>query len=229
MQTSFANSMVGFCFPVKVSLNDVKNHLSAIMAPHDKVFLRESLNCIETSISERRVTLFRNWLKRKYRIVDEYSVYQGNKRVQTVKSHTISKDHCKLELTRKIKTNSNTTIVDARKNGRIARSERSADGERKSNLMLMSGRMGSIEIDQQEVSLTCHYRNANRYLLDINIRDFDASLMTTVEITSGQKVNIGEIVENINRKSRGINNKGIGFNTEKTKGRSTYTYFVTIK
>lgn len=225
-----ANTLTGFCFPSNVSLNSVKSHVNVILAPQDKVFTRESMNCIELSISQNRIPLFRNWLKKRFQISDEYSVHQnGDQQIQTVSSQNIPSKHCKMEMVRTLNSNLNTTNLGLKKKGTLSNTQTSATGETKSNLMLLSGKKGSVRVNDNSVDITCHYKSAHRYLLDISVNGLDSSLITSVEIVAGQKLNLGDIVKDINRKSRKINSDGLGIEVEKSKGSTTYSYFITIK
>lgn len=219
----------GFCFNRSVSLNQVRAHIDIILAPGDKVYKRESVNCLELLITARRQKLFRNWLTKKYPISDEYAVSQRGGSVPAISTSKVSNQHCKFEFLRTMKDKLDTTKVEVGSRSGIRKTENRGSGELVSNLMLLEGRKGSIDIGDQEVYLTCN-RSGSRYILDVNIKGLDSSLMTSVEVFTGQKLNIGDIVEKINRKNREINSKGfVGGSLEKSKGQTTYNYFITLK
>jgi hypothetical protein len=219
-------AMTGFCFDRSISLAAVKSYLSPILKPGEKVYPRASMNCIELDLSSARKGLFEKWINRRYRIE---KLYSGNQ----VQDFTVENNerlrHCRAQLRRVLKGKGSRDNIDIKKGGTAKRTEYRTEGTRSSNLLLGVGRKGHIEVNGNRVGLICFPRGVGRYEIDVSVIESNGnSLSTSIQVSSGSSVNIGEVVENIKRKGRNIDiRQGVGFN--RTKEENRYDYFLVVQ
>ena len=82
-------------------------------------------------------------------------------------------------------------------------------------------------MDDQEVFVTCHVFGTN-YRVELSLDSSNSSLSTSVNTTKGSRLNIGQMVEDLNNRSRNIDIKK-GVNYQKQKGRAVSDYFLIIQ
>ena len=219
---SVSYALEGFCFSANTSLKSVKSYSQTILAPGDKVFDRKSKNCLEFQISPNRRELVRKWISQKYKISSTYSEGARNTLSQ---SETIVVENCRLKIERVSKGKAQKTNVDVGKRNGLLQQIQSSSGVRTSSMLLGKGFHGSLRVGFETVYLTCIGKTGVGYNVAVSLDSPTSSLRTTVFVSSGKKVNIGQVVNSLNDKQKSLGtNKGLS--VEKTKGKSTYDYFL---
>jgi len=215
-------ALEGYCFSRGTSLSRVSSHVKVILAPKDKVYKRDSLNCIELEISASRKELVEKWIRKKFRILKTYTDTPtlGSSNTQPITAN------CRLKIERvsQGKSQINRTRLGSRNS--VTQTNSSLSGVRTSNIVLGLGFSGSIRVNEEQVSLTCKSIINGGYLVSVSIDSENSGLVTTLQVYSGKKVNLGQVVNNLNSKSNTI---GIpsGLDSTKSKSKETFDYFLT--
>lgn len=218
-----ARSLTGYCFESNVSLKAVKRHVAPILARKDKVFERPSMNCIEVTISNSRKDLFETWIYKKYKPLRIYTTDGTVEKNQAMGQMPM----CRMTVEKVSKGNSTIDEASVGSKNRLKRTENKSQGVSRSSLVLTSGVAGRIRMNNQEVFVTCHVFGS-RYRVELSLDTQNSGLSTSVNASKGSRINIGEIVENLNDRSRKIDiNKGVGY--QKGKGQTASTYFLIIQ
>lgn len=220
-----ASGLKGFCFERNVSIRQVKGHVSTIKAPADKIYLRESLNCIEMNIDNSREDLFRKWISRRFKIIRQYS---GNSNGAVITKKLI-RGQCNMKLRRVGKGQSETDNYQLGKSSKASKTISNNKNERVSTLVLTEGLRGSLSINGNRVELVCNRAGATYYQLDVFTTDQSGNeISTNVSVNKGRELNIGQVVENLDNSSTNLDiNQGIG--RTKTQGNIQYDYFISIQ
>ncbi len=222
---AYANGLKGFCFERNVSIRQVKGHVSAITAPTDKIYLRESLNCIEMNVDSSREELFRKWISRRFKIIRQYA---GNTNGAVITKKLV-RGQCNMKLRRIGKGQSETDNFQLGRNSQASKTISNNSNERISRLVLTEGLKGSITVNGNRVEIVCHRAGASNYQLDVFSTDQKGNeISTNVSVSKGRELNIGQVVENLDNSSTNLDiNKGVGKN--QTQGNIKYDYFISIQ
>jgi hypothetical protein len=198
-----AEDLASFCFESNVSLSNVKQSISFILLPEDRLSLRPEDNCLDIVTTPSRKTILNKFLSRKYNLL--------NSEEPTL---TPERSECRLEFktTTKKKTNSNAANI-GQKNNLVTTSGNSI-AVSTTELLLMAGRPGTLNINAQMVM-------PDKSLLDISqnlqvecrplphdnfelIFYFDAkdkaTVSTTVQLKRGESLNIAGIKNTLDDK-----------------------------
>lgn len=215
-------ALEGYCFPASTSLKAVKNYTSTVLTSNDKVYERASRNCLEFEVSPGRQELIRKWIQQKYRIVRTYSEGEGSS--SFVEASTVTQN-CRLKIERisKGKTTKTNAAVGSRNS--LNQQQINSQGTRTSNMLLGKGFNGSLRVGLETVFLTCLGASGSIYQVSVSLDSPTSSLSTSIQVTPGAKVNIGQIVENLNEKRRTLG-VSVGAQIEKTEGTTTHDYFL---
>jgi len=218
-----AKSLTGFCFEKNVSLRTVKSYLQPILAKSDKVFERQSMNCIEVALDASRKDLFETWIYRRFK---PSRIYTSNGVVEK-KQAMGQMPMCRMMVEKTNRSDSTIDEVSAGSKNRLKRTQNTSTGVSRSSLVLTSGIAGRISMNDQQVLVTCHVFGSS-YRVELALESGNSALSTSVNTSKGSRINIGQMVEDLNNRSRNIDiNKGIGY--QKGKGSSISDYFLIIQ
>lgn len=217
MPTAFG--LESFCFPGSTSLDKVSSHVSAILAPRDKVFKRESLNCLELEISPSRKELVEKWIRKKYKVMNTYSEGVSNK------TQSMVTQNCRLKVDRISKGTSQTNNTRIGSRNSLSQTNTRSSGKRTSQLLLGLGQNGSMRVNDEIVFLSCRGVNGGGYVIGVSIDSESSGLTTTLQVTKGSKVNLGQVVNSLNSRS---NTVGIprGIDKSKRKSNESFDYYL---
>jgi hypothetical protein len=218
-----AKSLKGYCFESNVSLKAVRSHLSAILSPRDEVFERPSMNCIEVTISSTREELFETWIYKRFKPIRIYRTDGVVENNQTMGQMPM----CRMTVERVSRSDSSIDDVSVGSHNKLKNTRSKSNGVSQSSLLLTSGVRGRLRMDDQEVFVTCHVFGTN-YRVELSLDSSNSSLSTSVNTTKGSRLNIGQMVEDLNNRSRNIDIKK-GVNYQKQKGRAVSDYFLIIQ
>ena len=226
ISNSFASGLTGFCFDKGVNVSAVKSYLAPILTGRDKVYTREALNCVELKLSEARKPLFEKWINRRYRITRTYSGNDSGGSVMVPSSGITG--NCRIEVKRVSQGSSTKDNISIRKGGSLSRSEFESMGGGTSRLLLGQGKKGHISVNGTRVGLICFSRGSQFYEMDVEVEGPRGSVSTSVTVSVGSAINIGEVVEDLNRKSRGVNIPN-GIDYTKEKGKHIDQYYLLVR
>lgn len=219
----YAKSLTGFCFDSNVSLRAVKSHLRPILARKDKVFERQSINCLEISLDAARRDLFETWIYKRYKPIRIYTSNGVLEKNQAMGQMPM----CRMMVEKTSRSNSTVDEVSAGSKNRLKRTQNTSSGVSRSSLVLTSGVAGRLRMNDQEISVTCHAFGSS-YRVELALESGNSALSTSVNTSKGSRINIGQMVEDLNNRSKNLDiNKGIGF--QKGKGSSVSDYFLIIQ
>lgn len=92
-------------------------------------------------------------------------------------------------------------------------------------MLLGKGFNGTLRVGLETVYLTCLGSKGGSYQVSVSLDSPESSLATTVMVSRGSRVNIGQIVDSLNDKKRSV---GIpkGASVQKKTGQNTHDYFL---
>jgi hypothetical protein len=215
-----ASAMSGFCFREDVTLLQVERSLGAILHPSDQVVKNASTHCIEIQGSNKRTNLYEIFLNKQFRVERSY----GTEQKDLIESGV---PPCNINVRR---TGSNTNTINSFSIGRknnLRKNESSSQRITNSQLLIDSGRSGSIQVDQYRIKVTC-INLIRRFKLDIELEHMNGGVNTSVTVVPGQELDLGSIVDDINNKNKSLSlSKGI--KKSHTLGKVQSKYSITVK
>jgi len=195
----------------------VKSHVSSILAPKDKVYFRRAKNCLEIKLNPKRQELTRTWIGKKYQVIGpdigSASLAMGRE--------------CRLKVERTLRASSNTTKLKIGQRSGVNRIDSNSMGKRSTSLLLSSGRQGRIRYNDEIVFLKCIKGGGDNYQVEISVDAPQGGLSSSVSLVKGQKINIGEIInQNRARSSRLSLSSGAAVSSKEALGK--FNYFLMI-
>lgn len=135
---------------------------------------------------------------------------------------------CNIAVIKKIDEKYKKTNFKIGKDSRFKEYSSTNIGQSTSTLLLGSGKTGSISINNQKIDIKCTHISNSNYDLEISINGDAGGVSTSISLSRNQQTNIGEIVQDLNDKSK---EKDItsGYSKSKSKRKNYYQYFVTIR
>lgn len=224
MSFAFADT-VNFCFDRSVNLEYARKELMSIAAPSDQIDIRRAPHCLEAEVSAERVILFDKYLRRLY----PGKVRQGEhfREDPVERAESIASFHCTIEVEQVGKDNSQLDEVSVGNKNRLKRTETQGVSSSKSQMLLGKGRTGKLVVNGRSVTVSCSPRGA-QYQIDIQIQAPNGSVETSLTVSQGQRVDLGNIVDQFERNGRLLDiNSGAGVTKEQGMNRSDY--YLTVR
>lgn len=207
-------------------LKAAKKYSEVILAPNDKVFERPSRNCLEFDISPSRKELVVKWIKKKYRITNTYSDQAGG--LPSSPASGVVVENCRLKLERHSRGNSRQRGVSVGAKNSIGQTDQQSSGLKTSSILLGKGLHGTIRVGLERVFLTCMGRAGGGYNVSVSLDSPNSAISTSVYIRPAKKVNIGQVVENLNNKRSSVSLPS-GAQVSKTTGENRFDYFLSVQ
>ncbi len=207
-----------YCFNPDVSLSEVIQHLEVMLTPKDRV-TRSGSSCLDVTVSVSRTPLIYKWLKKKYRV--RTPKYAQNSSAQAAE---VTKN-CRLQVERISKGKTLNDEVSLGNKTRLNRTTRTSSGKSVSSLLLGQGFSGAIRVNDRQVFLTCKSGGSGFYTIQVSLSEESSSLSTVIQLRSGQKQNIGQVVEDLKTREKSLGLPG-GIGVKKEKKNFTYDYFL---
>lgn len=221
--TAKAQSLKGYCFENNVSLRAVKSHLSPILSRNDKIYERPSMNCIEVTVSDVREELFETWIYKKYKPIRIYRTDGVVEKNQAMGQMPM----CRMTVERVSKSDATNDEASVGSKNRLKRTRSKSGGVSRSSLLLTSGVQGRLRMDDQEIFVTCHVLGST-HRIELSLESGASALSTSVNTSKGMKINIGQMVQDLNNRSRSLDiNKGAGIVRE--KGSTVSDFYLIIQ
>jgi len=220
-QNSYSLGLKGLCFKASTSLDRVLMDMKALALPKDKFFKREAVNCIEVKLSDARFSLYQKYLKRKYLITRTYSGMDTG----ATRPQGLTGQNCRIEIQKVSSDESTTKQFGLGKKTKLSKSQNSGSRTSTSRLLLASGQKSNMAMDGNSVDLVCWPSSDVTARIVVSLSYDSSRLSTTVSVRKGQKVNLGQIVDKLNDKSRDISlRRGLGY--KKTNGQRVSDFFL---
>ncbi|MCR9205047.1 MAG: hypothetical protein NXH75_10745 [Halobacteriovoraceae bacterium] len=215
-----------YCFKRSQSLDQIKSYLQTVTAPKDKIFKRESTHCLEIKISSNRKDLLEKWMYKKYRPLKNYNESRGTNMPAT--STQPRSGTCRLKIETISSGNANTETYAVGKRNTVNKTNTKSSGRKVSSLLLGVGFSGYITVNDEKAELKCQSVGGAGYRVALSVQGGQNGIGTNLQVRKGQKLNIGDIVNDLKRKRKSIGlSKGV--EVESTKGSEKTTYFLTAE
>lgn len=215
-----------YCFKRSQSLDRIKSYLQTVTAPRDKIFKRESTHCLEIKISSHRKDLLEKWMYKKYRPLKKYNEGHGTNMPSTLSQS--GSGTCRLKIETISSGNANTETFAVGKRNAINTTNTKSSGRKVSSLLLGVGFSGYITVNNEKAELKCQSVGGAGYRVALSLQGGQNGIGTNLRVRKGQKLNIGDIVNDLKRKRKSIGLPS-GVEIEKTKGSQNTTYFLTAE
>ncbi len=205
---AYGQNFQSYCFPKTVNLNEASSFVKAILTADDVIRKNNKLNCLEIKIDEARVELVRKFLSSRY---------------QTHTNFEVQPSLCDMEITEVTNSDKDTNSISIGKRNNIIQSNDNNTGTSISILKTLEGKWSSIEMNDSTAEIKCAKRGSN-YEIEIRIGSENSFLSSSRIVRSNEKVDLGEIVQNLIDKNKTIAlDKGITrTNSVGTKSKKYY-------
>lgn len=207
--------LASFCFNPPVNLSQVKEEVSFLLLPVEKVFLRSPDNCIDIATSSNRVKLLEKFLSKRYSLTEEPEMKAIAERM--------SNQHCRLELktTRLKKTNGTQFIIG--QNSNAAASASNASEISTSELLLGLGKPGLLEIGARSLMVECRRGASGIYQLIFSFSEQSrAKVNTEISVKKDETVNIAQIENELDQKNKTLGIPQISYKEDAGKEQISY-------
>ena len=192
--TYASEDLVSYCFEQTTNLREAEASLSFLLLPREKVFTRPEQNCFDILTSTDRSNLLEKFLSKRYTLISE-----GGRTA----SETIQAQQCQLEL----KT-TKTKQVNTR-DFRLGRSNDAKVGSRStqevstSQILLGSGRPGTLELEGRSLYIECRKTMSGIYQLLFSYSEiYLAKVSSEINVKPGEVVQIAQITNDLDTKSK---------------------------
>lgn len=214
-----AGATESFCFQRNINLEAVKRHVLTITSPQDRVYIQEKDHCLEIDTSPTKRELLQKWIGKKYQTINIPSSLSP--------SQDLGKP-CLLAVEKTMKEDSKTKEFSVGQRNAFQETIVKGSGTSTSSLVLGKGSQGFIQVNDQRVELTCVGAGSNAYQVKVSLASLNQALATQVRVLKGQKMNLGQVVEDLNKEavSKGI---PLGYRKKKRQGQATFEYFLQAK
>lgn len=217
----------GFCFQPEVSLMRVQQNLGGFILERDiPKIKRLPNNCLELPLDYGRKELFERFLRSRYTLT---RVYQEGKAHVPVDENLEGRKTCSLELIKEttfLKDENNAGVQNH--HGFLNNQVATQTAKETSSLLLMHGLPGSISTEKEIINVTCQVTATGRFILDFSLSGVTNGLSTTLEVTPGQRLSIGQIVQELKGENKNVDiQSGVSFH--KSDGGKTVQYWLQVK
>lgn len=215
---------VNFCFDREIPLEKARNELLSISTQNDQIDLRRGPHCLEVTVSESRIELFDKYLRRAFPgKVSKRNIFSGFDEPVPMMENS----HCNVLVEQKGLGSSQANQVGVGSKNKLSQTNINETSSSKMRLVLSKGRTGRLKVNDRDVEISCSPRGS-QFQLDVSVAQANGSVSTSVTVSAGQQLDLGDIVEQFERNGRLLDiNQGAQFNKE--KGQSKSQYFITVQ
>lgn len=193
--TYASEDLVSYCFEQTTNLQEAQQSLSFLLLPKEKVFPRPEQNCFDVLTSTDRSKLLEKFLSKRYTLISEQGV--------STRSENIQAQQCQLEL----KT-TKTKEINTRE-FRLGRANDAKVGSRTrqevsiSQLLLGSGRPGTLELEGRSLYIECRKSESGTYQLIFSYSEiYRMKVSSEVSVKRGEVIQIAQITNDLASKSK---------------------------
>ncbi len=218
------DSYLSFCLDSNFA--SLKKAVADIAIEADKIVNRDSESCVDIVTREERVELYEAFLEHRFGIYN--------------KAQKKQEDSCHFTLLKSESGESKGQEFSLGQKSRISETKATAAGSESSSLSILSGEQGFISVDGTRVYLGCHKINMNSYKVEVSVYQEPSpsetsqktdqmvkskqELSTTVEMAKGSSIFLGEILKDLDTKSRSIGYPdGIGLSKNMIEGKVQFS------
>lgn len=216
-----ASSITTYCFDFSVSLSEAEKKLEEIKHPNDRLTKKRSMNCLEIEGSQKRANLYEAFLEKRFKLERTY------KNEYDLKEEVSSTSPCNIHLKRTSNQQLKKNTFSLGKKNTLKQNQLKNQKTSVSQLLIDSGRTGTIRVDNYRVRVKCQ-NLGRRFKLDIELEHSSGGVGTSLTVTSGQEVNLGSIVDELNDKQKILDVKN-GLSQTKTSKKVQSHYSISVK
>ncbi|WP_127716501.1 hypothetical protein [Halobacteriovorax sp. HLS] len=218
---AFSNDLRGICFDRSVSLESVVSYSSQITAPGDRFLKNSSKHCIEIVADEKRMDLYDKFIGMNFKIIRRY----GN----TLESQ---KRECLFEIENIKARNQKKISYELSKKPFANEEVDSSTRKTTTALRMMESKTAQFLVNGNIVTITCRLK-AKFAEVDISLGSKNTNVLTTLQMSKNQRVDLAQVVEDLSKKSSGneisTGNDRYSVTNKKTVGTFKEQFFITLK
>lgn len=212
-----------FCFEKNVSVYQVENVISFLVAGNDKINLREKDHCLDILTTPSRLKLYEKIIWKNFRPIENSTESNSIEH-----EGSLNEEHCRLEIDEIRKTSIESLDTRLSPKLKLEKSEINKNGKTSQELMISRGKSAEMKVGDQLLQVQCVKTLTGIYQLTIFLDEKNKNtISTSVNLKNGETVNLGNIKKELNDKSRAL-----GLNIIETKeqsGNDEITYELKMK
>ncbi len=204
------------CFKSGVDLEVVKKQFDELILKDERIIISKNSHCLILDMTVARKKIFDEMMSKKYALKSG-SDFENTSEAQM----------CSLKL--KIITERNVKRHQAKfsKRSNLSTSNSTDQSHRVTSLVTMENYPASFNYNKQKLNYKCRLTPFGAILTISIDHSFNGHLSSTISIKKGQWFFIGDIVENLNKKNKGISTKS-GFIYTGQKGHEDKKFYISI-
>lgn len=190
-----SEDLVSYCFEQTTNLAEAQKNLAFLLLPKEKVFPRPEQNCFDVLTSTDRSKLLEKFLSKRYTLISEPGMPSATESIQA--------QQCQLELktTKTKEVNTRDFRLGRTSNARVG--TRSTQEVSTSQILLGSGRPGSLELEGRSLYIECRKTESGIYQLIFSYSEiYRAKVSSEVNVKKGESVQIAQITNDLASKSK---------------------------
>jgi hypothetical protein len=196
---SFASEdLETFCFKAPSNLGEVRDSISFLLLPKEKVFLRQEAHCVDILTSTDRVKLLEKFLSKRYTLIKEVPL--GEKAETNL---SLNDFHCQLELTTTRTKKAIESELAAGNMNRLRARENTEKQVEVSQILLSLGKPGTLDLDKKSLLVECRKGSTGVYQLIFSFSEVDrARVSSEISVKQNEVVSIAQIASDLNEKNK---------------------------
>jgi hypothetical protein len=211
-----AKEIVNYCFKKPTNIQENKRYIDEFAVSGEFSTYNVQKNCLEIMMKNKQREVLYDALVHKY-ISNKYSKNSWSSSTNVTTNTTVSKKSCNIKIiTEKVGINRNNNFNIRYKNkinASYLNNKSSNKTQSTSMLLLQPGRPGSIQLAQDKIILKCFPQGSSSYEIEISLMSKNEnkkkgekvfSLSTQVRVQKAQRLNIGQIINQLKDGSNSI-------------------------
>lgn len=193
---SFASEdLVSYCFEHTTNLKEAQQNLAFLLLPKEKVFPRPEQNCFDVLTSTDRSKLLEKFLSKRYTLISEPGMRTTTESIQA--------QQCQLELKMTKSKEVNTRDFRLGRTSNARAGTRSTQEVSTSQILLGSGRPGTLELEGRSLYIECRKTESGIYQLIFSYSEiYRMKVSSEVSVKRGESVQIAQVTNELASKSK---------------------------
>jgi hypothetical protein len=212
--------MINICLKNSNDLNNAKLRIKDILHTKDQVFIRESTGCLEFIMGPKRLTLYNTYLSK------FYSLRNVNTSLISGTEQEASYRNCRFKYIKESHEEIEADKYKIGRNGKIKKSLSKSKANTRGSIVVTEGKWGLLHVNNSKIYVTCK-KIGYLFEVEVSLSEKDSSLSTSVNISKGQRITLGAIVNNLRSRDSSIS-LSQGYGKNKTRGKEAYSYFLIL-